>query len=139
MQFKNIFSVQLASVLLVFSNVATSESVDEMIHKSLVESAAKLNTNLPMTVDDETRLERVSVHGKTWYARYTMINYAREELSSTQLKNIHDGFKMLHVNSYCTNPGLKLLRDNNSGRELEIYGRNAKWITTITVGPNDCK
>jgi len=67
------------------------------------------------------------------------VNYALEDLSKPQIKIMHDGVKQLHINSYCTNPGLEMLRANNSGREFDIYGKNAKWITTITVTPSDCE
>lgn len=129
----------IASILLLSTGIAAPESMDVIIHDSLVEVTTEMNKTLPMMVDEETRLDRVGVYGKTFYGRYTLINYTLEELNRSQIQSIHDGLKTLHVNSYCTNPGLKMLRDNNSGREFDIYDKNAKWVTTITVTPGDCK
>lgn len=129
----------LASILSFSACGAAPKSTDAIIHDSLAEVTTEMNKTLPTMVDEETRLDRVSVYGKTFYSRYTLINYTIEELNRTQIQSVHDGLKTLHVNSYCTNPGLKMLRDNNSGRELDIYDKNAKWVTTITVTPDDCK
>jgi hypothetical protein len=134
-----IFIAALASILTFSTCIAAPKSTDDIIHDSLVEVTTEMNKTLPTMVDEETRLDRVGVYRKTFYGRYTMVNFAIEELDRTQIQGMHDGLKTLHVNSYCTNPGSKMLRDNNSGRELDIYDKNAKWVTTITVAPGDCK
>lgn len=129
----------LASILPFSACIASPKNTDVIIHESLVEVTTEMNKTLPTMVDEETRLDRVGVYGKTFYGRYTLINFSLEELNRTQIESMRDGLKTLHVNSYCTNPGLKMLRENNSGREFEIYDKNAKWVTTITVTPGDCK
>lgn len=129
----------ITSILPFSTCIAAPKSADDIIHDSLVEVTTEMNKTLPTMVDEETRLDRVGVYGKTFYGRYTLVNFAIEELDRAQIQVMQDYLKTLHVNSYCTNPGTKTLRDNNSGRELDIYDKNAKWVTKITVTPGDCK
>ena len=129
----------LTSTLPFSTCISAPKSADDIIHDSLAEVTTEMNKTLPTMVDEETRLDRVGVYGKTFYGRYTLVNFAIEELDRTQIQGMHDHLKTLHVNSYCTNPGTKTLRDNNSGRELDIYDKNSKWVTKITVTPGDCK
>lgn len=139
MKTPTIFIAVLASILPFSACMAALKSTDAIIHDSLVEVTNEMNKTLPTMVDEDTRLDRVGVYGKTFYGRYTLINFTLEELNRIQIQSMHDGLKTLHVNSYCTNPELKMLRDNNSGREFDIYDKNAKWVTKITVTPGDCK
>lgn len=129
----------LASIFTFSTCLATPKNVDKIIHNSLVEVTTEMNKTLPTMVDEETRLDKVTVYDKTFYGRYTLVNFAIEGLDSTQIQGMHDDLKALHINSYCTNPGTKILRENNSGREFDIYDKNAKWVVTITVTPGDCK
>ncbi len=129
----------LASILTFNTCIAAPKSADDIIHGSLVEVTTEMNKTLPTMVDEETRLDRLGVYEKTFYGRYTLVSFAIEELDRNQIQGMQDDLKALHVNSYCTNPGTKILRDNNSGRELDIYDKNAKWVTTVTVAPGDCK
>lgn len=101
----------------------------------LVEAASRINENLPMMVDAETRLDAtVGVIGRFRY-NYTLVNFSAEELDPGVLK---DTMQPKLVNNVCTSTEMEIFVQNDVPVTYAYFGKNGKQVTTITISPNQC-
>jgi len=101
----------------------------------LNEIASSFNKQLPMNVDKETRIDAVLGTKKNIFYNYTLVNYKQSDINAKELKSsLINKIK----NNVCTNPKLKIFSKNGVNMNYIYYGKNGKYITEITIKPEDC-
>jgi hypothetical protein len=109
--------------------VAGLASCDQIVDKRLAAASADLNKTCPIAVDKETRLDStVALPGKIFQYRYTIVNYARQEVDTAVLKKnlepeIIQGLKTL--------PNMKFARENKA--TMQYYYRNKAGAYLMTL------
>ncbi len=101
----------------------------------LIETVSELNSNLPMMVDSETRLDNVVGFNKILKYNNTLINYTASEISPSDVFNALD--KKI-TNSVCTSKAMKIFLDNDITISYSYGGKNGKYIMDIEVSKSKC-
>jgi len=104
--------------------------------KELAEQADKINRNLPMMVDSETKM--LNIHGinNTVTTDYQLVNVLAKQVDTTQF---NPAVKKKLLNNHCTRPETKILRDHNVTMRYNYRDMEGKFITLITIKANECK
>lgn len=103
---------------------------------ALMRTADKLNKNLPIMVDSETRLDSTVGINRQFRYNYTLVNYAAEELDPAAIKN---GMQPKLINNFCSNDDMKFFVENKVPLTYAYFGKNGKQITIITISADQCK
>lgn len=114
----------------------TSVGVSETDFDSLLpEMISKLNRSMPMTVDRDTRADRVSAGPgrKVTYhyslTRYRIGDFDRDKLIAALRENL--------IRAYKVRKDLKMYRDNNVVIDYSYADADGIHFATISVGPDD--
>ena len=102
----------------------------------LMQTASQLNQNLPMMVDAETRLDSTVGINKQIRYNYTMINYPVEKLDA---QIVTEAMQPNLINYVCTTKEMEVFRKNDIPVAYAYYGKNGKYLMTITVQPSQCE
>ena len=128
------FSVILSILFGIYFIV--DETKIEKFSPVAIESEIQLaNKDLPMMIDDETRLNHISVIDNDIYYNYTLIGWTSE---NTDIPVFIKEMTEILIEEDCTDPEWKALLDK--GRDfVYIYGGDyGEHFTTITVKALDC-
>src|SRR5690606_8654964 len=99
--------------------------------------AKELNSGLPMMVDKDTRLDRVSVGpGKKVIYHYTLVAIASSDVTSQQLRNAMESNMVKYV---CTGEDMRGFRESDVVVSYNYRGRDGGVIGDISIYPRDCK
>ena len=101
------------------------------IDGKLTAAANEVNKSCPMMVDKETRLDNaMALPGKTFQYRYTLINYAKNQIDTSALKtSITPGM----IEGLKTMPELKFYRDNKVTMEYSYKDKNGAYLMKIVL------
>ena len=102
----------------------------------LIKAASKINANLPMMVDSETRLDSTIGINKEFRYNYTLINYSANEIDP---KAIVDAMQDKLINNVCTSKDMAIFVKNSIPVTYAYFGKNGKEIAVITISPSQCK
>lgn len=105
--------------------------------KSLNEVAQQLNTNCPIRIDSDTRLDSATVlPGKTLQYNYTMIRVVKDSINLNRLKvNLSD----ILLDAVKKDPSLKPYRDHNVTLVYRYVDKAGSFVTKITISPKQYK
>lgn len=108
---------------------------DAKFDQALVQAADELNRNLPMMVDDVTRLDStIPLPGRKFVYKYTIIGVKPEELD----KNAFIKQKRLElITHYKTSPDMKNFRQNQVELSYFYALENGTTFAEIAVSPED--
>ena len=101
----------------------------------LPDMVSKINESMPMTVDRDTRIDRVSSgpgNKITFHYSFTRLrisDFDRNEMIIGLRKQIIEGYK--------SNPNFKYLQDNDVTYEYSYLDVDGNYFTTITIAPDD--
>lgn len=113
-----------------FSHPATVE-------ETLAATCAQANKNMPLKVDNETRLDSESTGpGRIFRYNYTLINSSGDQLDWSQ---VQARLKQHILDNYRTNADLKYFRDNGVSLVYDYSDAKGKHVMEIEVGPDDLK
>lgn len=134
-----LIGVTLAGELIgeIGSNSTSSKTATPgLSDKVLAEQADKINRNLPMMVDSETKM--LDIHGinNTVTTDYQLVNVLAKQVDTTQFNRV---MKKKLLNNHCTRPETKILRDNNVTMRYNYRDMEGKFITLITIEANECE
>ncbi len=103
----------------------------------LLKVSETINTNCPMMVDSDTRLDNtMTLPEKILNYNYTLVNYTIEELDSDALnKELTPSI----VNNVKTNPDMENFRKNEVTLKYNYKDKDGIFITSIVVEPADYK
>ena len=118
------------------AEIAFSGSKGKVTPDVLQQMAEELNSGLPMMVDKETRLDRVSAgpDKKVTY-HYTLITLASSDVTPQQLRSAMDDKAKNYV---CTTEDMRGFRENGVVVSYSYRGKDGGVIGDISVYPRDC-
>lgn len=110
-----------------------SEKKLSILLKSLAKAA---NKNLPIKVDTETQLEKISVEGKNFTYHYTMVNFMTSMIDPAKFKA---GIVPTLTKQMCSNTSIRTFLDMGAVFVHSYKGKDHFPITDIQVVKSDCK
>lgn len=105
------------------------------VEAKLRKTSEEMNKSLPMTLDAETRLDTTLAFEKSFAYRYTLINYALEELD----KDVFTAqMKPQIKNGYCHSEEMQQFVTAGVTVRYLYYGKSGKQVASIEYKPSDC-
>ena len=109
---------------------------DATVNSILLKTSKELNAQLPIMVDEETRLDVTMVMGKQLYYKYTLVNLKAEDIDKTLLiSNLEPALK----NNLCKNDQIKFLLENGVEYKYLYSDKLGNLIGTIEIDSTKCK
>jgi len=130
------FASQIGKV--VGKNAASSYSSskqDAELEAILLKTSTQLNRQLPMMVDEETRLDLTIATGMTLTYKFTMINHMADEYDKYEFYNQMKNFL---VKNQCSQENTKIMLRAGVSYNYLYFGKNGNILTTIKVTRADC-
>jgi len=113
---------------------------DNSIDRALVDAANEINATCPFTVDSETRLDNcVALPNKTLQYNYTLVNYAKEQLTEDQIAQSKDTLNAQIVNLIKSSSDMQTLKDYEVTFKYVYKSNDYYELFSITVKPQDYK
>lgn len=102
----------------------------------VLQGTAKMtNKQLPIMVDDETKLERVSSEGNTLTYHYELVNYISTELDADALAH---SIKPMVTQQTCSMAKLKSILYQGGSVSYQYNGKDKKPILIVNINNNSC-
>jgi hypothetical protein len=102
----------------------------------MLEGTAKIsNKQLPIMVDEDSKLERLSSNDNSLIYHYTLVNYDAAELDAEVLEQT---LKPLVVKQLCTNLSLKPVLDKGGVIVFQYAGKDKVEILNLSVNGDSC-
>ena len=118
-------------------NYFTTGSIAEQskIEKSLMQVANEMNQNLPLVLDQHTRLDTtIASSGRKFVYQYTMLNIDPSSLNKEQFIQT---MKPRLINQYETKEDMKTFRDMNVELTYSYLSEAGDELVAITISPQD--
>ncbi len=112
--------------------IVQAEVPDDLLAKTV----AQLNKHTPLTLDDETRLDRVSGKNKVLAYEYTLVNYAKVELD---LAILESNIAPVVTSGACAEASMKALFDSGVSVHYHYKGKVGESLIMVKVTPSDCQ
>jgi hypothetical protein len=101
----------------------------------LSELSSQANAKLPMMIDENTRLDKTSVAGRSLQYNLTLVKRRTDELDETAFAEAV-GPKL--VSSFCGGDQMRVFRENNVPVSFAYFGSDGGHVATITVSRTQC-
>ncbi len=126
-----------------FGKLVGKKSVDNfvvgmkkgIIEEMLLKTSDEMNKTLPRMLDKDTRVDSTFLIGNQINYRYTLVNFAANEIDPLAFKT---EFEPILVNNACTVHNMSILLKQDVSFKYNIFGKNGKQVTTITVNSGMC-
>lgn len=118
-------------------NYFTSGSISgkTRIDKALMQTANEINKNLPLMLNQHTRLETtIASPGNKFLYRYTILNI---DLNSFNDRQFTDEMKPRLINEYATKEEMKTFREMNVELTYSYLSEDGRELASITISPED--
>ena len=109
-----------------------SENDVELVLQGAVDMLSK---QLPIMVDQDTQLKRVSSDGKTLTLHYVLVDVTAEELD---LQAYAEAMQPALLQNSCTVPSFKGLIDQGGRLAYSYRDRDGQEIYNLQLGAEDC-
>lgn len=97
--------------------------------------ADRLNANLPVMVDDETRLDSAEVGDNRFKYNYTLVNYLSVDPEAEAITaELLPAVKW----SACAEESMRVFFENSVSAVYHYYDTDGELIKSITIMPADC-
>lgn len=111
----------------------TIENVINTAKNPLQLIANEMNKSCPMMVDEETRLDKVTLPSKTVFQyNYTLINYEKTEIDTVKIKS---SLEQNIIRLTKTNPQMQYQRENNVTMNYIYNDKNGDYLMSIIITP----
>lgn len=105
------------------------------IEKSLMQVANEMNQNLPLVLDQHTRLDTtIASSGRKFVYQYTILNINPSSLNKEQFIQT---MKPRLINQYETKEDMKTFRDMNVELTYSYLSEAGDELVAITISPQD--
>ena len=112
---------------------ATIENVINTAKNPLQLIANEMNKSCPMMVDEETRLDKVTLQSKTVFQyNYTLINYEKTEIDTVKIKS---NLEQNIIQLIKTNPQMEYQRQNKVTMNYIYNDKNGDYLMSIIITP----
>jgi len=108
---------------------------DRTVEEILIKITKKINSQLPIMVDPDTRLDTVICYGKQMHYKYTMINYSENESNKKALQN--EATSTLAKN-HCNNKNTVKMLKMGVEYYYIYFDKNGILIATINISKKNC-
>ena len=111
----------------------TIENVINTAKNPLKLIANEMNKSCPMMVDEETRLDKVTLPSKTVFQyNYTLINYEKTEIDTVKIKS---NLELNIIQLIKTNPQMEYQRQNKVTMNYIYNDKNGDYLMSIIITP----
>ncbi len=94
-----------------------------------------VSKQLPVMLDSDTRLEKISSEGKVLTYQYELVNYASKDLDAIALMK---AVKPMVIKQTCTTPNLKSIVDQGGTVSYLYDGKDKVQVIEINVNKQNC-
>lgn len=109
---------------------------DMNVDETLVRMSEKMNRTMPVAVDAETRLDKVSAEpGQQIAYHYTMLNVRSKDVNTTTFYKI---FRPTLQKRVCASDDLKMFFRNRITVAYAYRGKDGEDIGKLAFSPKDC-
>jgi len=109
--------------------------IEAAIEQTLLDTSKKINAQLPMMVDNETRLDLTICAGKHVMYKYTMVNVSENDIDK---KGFVDEMKSMLVKNQCGNENMVKMLKMGVQYDYMYQDRNGILLGTISISKSDC-
>ncbi|MEA1914718.1 MAG: hypothetical protein U9N30_05305 [Campylobacterota bacterium] len=130
---KKLFLITLLAQVLLLAQ----ESKQNMFQTEsfLTQTTIQINKVLPLTVNSDTRLDKVWAKEKNLFYSYTLLQYSK---ANVKAKELNGALKMQAIHEICTDPSIRIYVQNGVTINHIYSDQDAKRITEFKVLPSDC-
>ncbi|MER2493695.1 hypothetical protein [Catenovulum sediminis] len=114
---------------------STPENPYADLQKELREAANELNQTTPLMVDSETRLDSSFAYQNRFVYKYTLVNYAVENLD---VETFTDIMTEQVTNNTCTNRDMVYFVNNKVVVSYTYFDQTGKQVAAIDVDTAKC-
>lgn len=137
----NKFWAILARIIVVFNLIAIVNGLylsymNPQEPKELIAEQLRLiNRSLPRMVDNDTRLDRISIFDSNIHYNYTLVNVEAIDINIDRLKNALTPVVKLNT---CEDEDMRAILDNDMDVTFAYHDKMSNAVITITVSREDC-
>jgi hypothetical protein len=136
------FWALLARVIVVFNVIAmvnniytgTGDRVDKKTR--MAEEIRLINKSLPRMIDDDMRLDRISIFERSMRYNYTLVNVRAVDIDIDRLLIAQVPIVKL---STCENKDMRAILEDDMDLTFAYYDKMSNPVITITVTKQDCR
>ncbi len=132
----DLFKPALLTSLLFSANSFATTTVDQRsLSVELTKTAAMLNKNGPVMLDEETRLDSVATFSSHIIYNNTMINYSVEQLDPNQFTTL---LQDLVIKPLCGNKDLKAFKEYGVTMVYRYLDKSGNFISELSKDMSTC-
>jgi hypothetical protein len=110
--------------------------IDTAISRKLIETSRQINQQVPVMVDDETRLDTTIVTGKQLCYKFTLVNVSKAQINKVTLrKHLLENFK----NNICNNDKATKLLNLGVSFYYVYSDKSGRIVADEVLSQRDCK
>lgn len=113
---------------------ATGSGSSDNYEDYLAKTVDQIKGQLPVMIDQDTRLDNISFREKTLEYRCTLVSVTDGQVDASMLENSVRGILLEQVKS---NPVFAQMRANSGSLEATLCDRNGKVLFLVTISPQD--
>lgn len=111
-------------------------SEDMNVDETLVRMSEKMNRHMPVAVDADTRLDRISAEpGQQIAYHYTMLHVRSKDVNTT---NFYKTFRPALQKRVCSSSDMKMFFRNRITVAYAYRGKDGQDIGKLAISPKDC-
>ncbi len=133
------FSVQAASIGNIFGALmgrSSSPELETTVDEALVSVSSQINKNMPVLVDKETRLDRVSAEpGQQFIYHYTLLSISKKDISSDEFYKL---IKPQLKSRLCGSTEMQKFLKSGVTVSYLYRGSDGHALGGVTFVPSDC-
>jgi len=120
-----------------FKEINQLSQSSSVVDKPLLETANRINQNLPMMIDSETRLDNMTtLDKKTYQCTYTLVNMEKGKVDTITMKK---RLEPLVINAVKTSPDAEYQRKNEMTLVYYYKDKNGNYLFSVIVTPDKYK
>jgi len=132
----DLFKPTLLTTLLFSANGFATQTVDQRsLSVELTKTAAMLNKNGPVMLDEETRLDSVATFKNYIIYNNTMVNYSVEQLDPNQFTTL---LQDIVIKPLCSNKDLKAFQDYGVTMVYRYVDKSGNFISELSKDMSTC-
>jgi hypothetical protein len=117
------------------NSLAVQTEEERALSVMLSDAVVQVTTSLPMTLDEDTRLDSVSTVRNFMVYNNTMVNYDAAQLDASNFASALEDIILVPL---CANPQLKGFIDQKVVMVYRYFGKDGKFITEISKDMSSC-
>lgn len=126
----------LLTTLLLSAKGSATQTVDQRsLSVELTKTAAMLNKNGPVMLDEETRLDSVTTFSSYIIYNNTMINYSVEQLDISQFTTL---LQDIVIKPLCSNKDLKAFKEYGVTMVYRYLDKSGNFISELSKDMSSC-